>query len=99
LTACPCTEGERPAHYREAVLPESFNPSLRSPIFFGYNLTTAEEEIAAKEAEGKAVVRRQQVIWKYPYRRNMFYWNIPTDGICCTGISLPTEYLMLEYPY
>ena len=33
-----------------------------------------------------------------PYRLNMLYWNIPTDGIFCTGISLPTEHFVLEYP-
>jgi hypothetical protein len=27
------------------------------------------------------------------------YWNIPTDCIFCTGISLLTEYCALEYPY
>jgi hypothetical protein len=40
-------------------------------------------------------------VLEYPYRRNILYWNIPTDGTFCAGISLwvLTEYFVLECPY
>jgi hypothetical protein len=40
----------------------------------------------------------EYVVLEYPYWLNMLYWNIPTDRIFCTGISLPTVYFVLtEY--
>jgi hypothetical protein len=33
------------------------------------------------------------------YWRNILYWNIPTDWICCTGTCLRTEDIVLEYSY
>jgi hypothetical protein len=38
-------------------------------------------------------------VLEHPYCLNILYWNIPTDGIFCTGTSLLAEYFVLEHPY
>jgi hypothetical protein len=36
--------------------------------------------------------------FEYPFCLNMLCWNIPSDWIFRTGISLLPEYAMLEHP-
>ena len=38
-------------------------------------------------------------VLEHPYGLHVLYWNIPIDGVFCTGTSLLTIHCVLEHPY